>query len=101
TRVVERRTQFQHRVLVQNLTAESPAFRQSLDSITQYFISMGSSAADAAQQAYGQISALANQQAAMQGFLDCFHVLGWVAFATVVLGLATKPFRSGGTATEH
>ena len=101
TTLLERRTQFHHSVIVQNLTPENPAFRQSLDSITQYFISMGSSAADAAQQAYGQISALANQQAAMQGFLDCFHMLGWIAFASIVLGLATKPFRSGGAPSEH
>ena len=101
TTLLERRTQFHHSVIVQNLTPENPAFRQSLEAITQHLISAGSSAADAAQQAYAQISAMANQQAAMQGFLDCFHVLGWVAFASIVLGLVTKPFRGAGASTEH
>jgi DHA2 family multidrug resistance protein len=101
TTLLERRTQFHHSVIVQNLTPENPAFRQSLDATTQYMISMGASTADAAQQAYAQISALANQQAALQGFLDCFHALGWVAFATMIVALAIKPFRGVGGTTEH
>ncbi len=101
TTLLERRTQFHHSVIVQNLTPENPVFRQSLDGITQHLIEMGSSTADAAQQAYAQISALANQQAALQGFLDCFHALGWVAFASILVGLAIKPFRGIGGTTEH
>ncbi len=101
TTLLERRTQFHHSVIVQNLTPENPGFRQSLDSITQSFVTMGASTADATQQAYAQISALANQQAALQGFLDCFHALGWVAFATVIVALAIKPFRGIGGTTEH
>jgi hypothetical protein len=38
---------------------------------------------------------VADQQAAMLGFLDCFHVLGWIAFASLILALASKPFRFG------
>jgi DHA2 family multidrug resistance protein len=96
TTMLERRTQFHHSVLVQHLTPENPAFRQTLDSMTQYLMGASSSAADATQKAYGLVSQIADQQAAMLGFLDCFHVLGWVAFASILLGLASKPFRSGG-----
>jgi hypothetical protein len=44
---------------------------------------------------------MADQQAAMMGFLDCFHVLGWIGFASLLLGLASKPFRSGGGPAAH
>ncbi|HEY6308657.1 MAG TPA: DHA2 family efflux MFS transporter permease subunit [Candidatus Angelobacter sp.] len=96
TTLLERRTQFHHSILAQHLTPENPVFRQTLEAVTQRLVSVGASAVDAAQQAYGVVSRVADQQAAMLGFLDCFHVLGWIAFASVFLGLASKPFRSGG-----
>jgi DHA2 family multidrug resistance protein len=96
TTLLERRTQFHHSVLVQHLTPESPVFRQTLDAMAQRLVSAGSSAADAAQQAYGLLSQAADRQAAMLGFLDCFHVLGWISCASLLLGLASKAFRSGG-----
>jgi len=101
TTLLERRTQFHHSVLAQHLTPDSPAFRQTVDSITQYFATAGSSAADAANQAYGMVARVADQQAAMLGFLDCFHVLGWIGFISILLGLASKPFRSGGSPPSH
>jgi DHA2 family multidrug resistance protein len=101
TTLLERRTQFHHSVLVQHLTPENPVFRQTLDAVTQRLIVAGGSTADAAQQAYGVLSRMADQQAAMMGFLDCFHVLGWVGFASLLLGLASKPFRSGGGPAAH
>jgi MFS transporter, DHA2 family, multidrug resistance protein len=96
TTLLERRTQFHHSILVQRLTPENPVFRQSLDAVAQHLVSAGASTADAAQKAYGVVARVADQQAAMLGFLDCFHVLGWIAFASLFLGLASKPFRFGG-----
>jgi DHA2 family multidrug resistance protein len=101
TTMLERRTQFHHSVLVQNLTPENPIFTQRLEAVTQYLTTAGSSTADAAQKAYGLLSGIANQQAAFLGSLDCFHMLGWVALATLVLALLTKPYRSGGSAGAH
>jgi hypothetical protein len=69
--------------------------------VTQYLANTGTSAADASQKAYGLISGVANQQAAFLGAIDCFHILGWVAFATMVLALMSKPFRSAGSAAAH
>jgi len=97
TTMLARRTTFHHSVLVQHLTPENPVFTQRLDSLSQYFSAAGASTADAAQQAYGLVSALADKQAAFLGTLDCFRVLGWVSMVTLVLALATKPFRSGQT----
>jgi len=101
TTMLERRTQFHHSVLVQHLTPDNPVFNQKLETITQYLTGAGSSAADASQKAYGMLSGLANQQAAFLGSLDCFHLLGWVALATLVLALMTKPYRSGGSTEAH
>jgi MFS transporter, DHA2 family, multidrug resistance protein len=101
TTLLERRTQFHHSVLVQHLTPENPVFRQTLEAVTQRLIVAGASTADAAQQAYGLVSRMADQQAAMMGFLDCFHLLGWIGFASMLLGLASKPFRSGGGPATH
>jgi MFS transporter, DHA2 family, multidrug resistance protein len=101
TTMLERRTQFHHSVLVQQLTPNNPIFNQKLETITEYLSGAGSSAADASQKAYGLISGVANQQAAFLGSLDCFYVLGWVALGTLVLALMTKPYRSAGSAGAH
>ena len=101
TTMLERRSQFHQSVLVQHLTPENPVFRQRLETTTQYLISAGSSAADAAQQAYGMVAGTATQQATFLGALDCFHALGWIALATLILALLTKPFRSGGAGGGH
>jgi MFS transporter, DHA2 family, multidrug resistance protein len=99
--MLERRTQFHHSVLVQHLTPENPLFTQRLDNITRYLASAGSSTADAAGKAQAMIAGLANQQAAFLGSMDCFRLLGWIMLAGLILGLATKPFRSGTAPKEH
>jgi DHA2 family multidrug resistance protein len=101
TTVLERRTQFHHSVIVQHLTPENPVFTQRLDTITRYLMSAGSSAADAGQKAYALLSATADRQASLLGALDCFRMLGWVAMFTLVVALASKPFRSPGAPAGH
>jgi MFS transporter, DHA2 family, multidrug resistance protein len=101
TTMLERRTQFHHSIIVQQLTPENPVFRERLGAITEYLSNAGASAADAGQQAYGLLSAIANRQAAFLGSSDCFHVLGWIAIFTLVLALFSKPFRSAGAAGTH
>jgi MFS transporter, DHA2 family, multidrug resistance protein len=101
TTMLERRTQFHHSVLVQQLTPDNPNFSQRLETVTQYLTGAGASAADASQKAYGLISGVANQQAAFLGSLDCFYVLGWVALGTLILALMTKPYHSAGSAGAH
>ena len=101
TTVLERRTQFHHSVLVQHLTPENPLFTQRLDNITRYLAGAGASTADAAVKAQAMVAGLANQQAAFLGAMDCFRLLGWIMLAGLILGLATKPFRSGAPPAEH
>jgi len=101
TTLLEQRMQLHHNVLVQRLTPENPVFRQTLHGITQHLIAAGSSTADAAKKAQGLISALADQQAAMLSFADCLYALGWIAFASIPFGLASKAFRGGGASAGH
>jgi hypothetical protein len=35
------------------------------------------------------------------GSLDCFHVLGWISLAGIVLALASKAYKSPGAAAGH
>jgi MFS transporter, DHA2 family, multidrug resistance protein len=101
TTMLERRTQFHHSLIVQHLTPENPIFTERLEAVTEYLRNAGSSAADAGEKAYGLLSSITNQQAAFLGSLDCFYVLGWIAAATLVLALCSKPFRPGGAAAGH
>jgi DHA2 family multidrug resistance protein len=101
TTMLERRTQFHHSVLVQNLTPENPIFTGRLQQVTQLLANAGNSPDGAAQQAYGLVSGLADRQAAFLGAMDCFHMLSLVMIGTFLLALATKPYRSAGPAGGH
>ena len=101
TTMLERRTQFHHSIIVQHLTPESPVFTQTLDKVTSFLSSAGASTADAAQQAYGLLAQTANRQAALLGALDCFHLLGWISLAGIVLALASKAYRSPAPGGAH
>ena len=98
TTMLERRTQFHHSILAQHMTPSDVNFRQSLEATAQHLISMGTSAADAPQQAYAVLAGAADRSAAMLGFLDCFWLLGWVALIGLALSFFIKKFRSGGAA---
>jgi DHA2 family multidrug resistance protein len=101
TTMLERRTQFHHSILAQHLTNSDPEFLRRVDATAQYLTSMGTSGADASQKAYALISAQANQSATMQGFLDCFWLLGLVALIGLVLAFAIKKFRTAGGSGGH
>ncbi|HLJ25551.1 MAG TPA: DHA2 family efflux MFS transporter permease subunit [Candidatus Angelobacter sp.] len=101
TTMLERRTQFHHSILAQHLTGADPGFLQRVDTTARYLISMGTSGADAQQQAYGLVSGLADKQAAMLGFLDCFRLLGMVSLVGLVLAFTIKKFRGGGAPAGH
>ncbi len=101
TTMLERRTQFHHSIMAQHLTPSDPGFLQSLDSITQRLVSMGSSTVDATEKAYGMIAGIAEKQAAMLGFLDCFWLLGIIALVGVPLALMVRKFHNAGKAAGH
>jgi MFS transporter, DHA2 family, multidrug resistance protein len=101
TTMLERRTQFHHSILTQHLTGSDARFGQAVDTTAQYLITMGTTAADAPQQAYGVISNMLNRNASMMGFLDCFRLLGFVSLIGLALAFAIRKFRSGGAGGAH
>jgi DHA2 family multidrug resistance protein len=100
TTMLERRSQFHQAILVSHATPYDSAFRELLDRLTATFIAGGYGAADAAIRAQAQAYHLIQRQASMSAFLDCFHLLGWVAILAAPLAFFIKPFRPGGGAAH-
>ena len=61
----------------------------------------GYSAADAVARAPAQVYATVQGQAAMLGFLDCFWLLGCIAFVGPFLAILVRKFNQGGKAPAH
>jgi DHA2 family multidrug resistance protein len=101
TTVLARRAQYHQSVLVTHVTSFDRTFSESVQSIANRFIDHGYSAADAAMGAVAQVHALVQQQASILAFLDCFWLLGLVAFVGPVLAIFIHKFNQGGDAAAH
>ena len=101
TTVLARRAQYHQSVLVTHVTSFDRTFSQNVRSITNRFVGHGYSAADAAMRAVAQVHALVQQQASILAFLDCFWLLGLVAFIGPVLAIFIHKFNQGGSAAAH
>jgi DHA2 family multidrug resistance protein len=101
TTVLARRAQYHQSVLVTHVTNFGPRLTASLARIANRFVEHGYSAADASASARAQVYAMVQQQANMLGFLDCFWLLGLVAFIGPLLAIFIRKFRQGGSAAAH
>lgn len=101
TTMLARRAQYHQSVLVTHVTRSDRMFSENVRSIANRFVNHGYSAADAATRAVAQIHAIVQQQASILAFLDCFWLLGLVAFIGPVLALFIRKFKQGGTAGTH
>jgi DHA2 family multidrug resistance protein len=101
TTVLARRAQYHQSVLVTHVTSFDLTFSENVQSIANRFIDHGYSAADAAMGAVAQVHALVQQQASILAFLDCFWLLGLVAFVGPVLAIFIHKFNQGGDAAAH
>src|SRR3981189_2720968 len=72
TTVVARRTQYHRSVLVAHATPLDQHYRDTLNSLSHYFVSRGYTVPDAVLHAKAQLARLVLQQASFLGFLDCF-----------------------------
>jgi DHA2 family multidrug resistance protein len=88
-------------VLVTHVTSFDRTFSENVRNIANRFIDHGYSAADAAIRAVAQVHALVQQQASILAFLDCFWLLGLVAFIGPVLAIFIHKFNQGGGAAAH
>jgi DHA2 family multidrug resistance protein len=98
TTVLARRAQYHQSVLVTHVTSFDRTFSENVQSIANRFVDHGYSAADAAIRAVAQVHALVQQQANILAFLDCFWLLGLVAFIGPVLAIFIHKFNEGGGA---
>ena len=85
-----------------HVTSESPASQQMFQSMKAYFMSQGSSASLAAQQAYQAIWGTVQRQAAMLSYNDTFFIMA-LMFAAMIpfLFLLRKPKPGGGATMVH
>jgi DHA2 family multidrug resistance protein len=103
TTFVARRTQSEINVLIRNVTPYSAATQQMIAATKQMFMSKGSDAATATQQAYGAIWGMLQQQASMVSFIEAFRILGFIFVVVVPLVfLMRRPkHASGGMGAAH
>jgi DHA2 family multidrug resistance protein len=101
TTMLARRTQYHQSVLVSHISTFDQTLTATLAGITNRFVERGYSAADAAVNSVAQVHAIVQQQATMLAFLDCFWVLGVIAFIGVPLTFFVRKFKQGNSAAEH
>ena len=101
TTLLARRAQYHQSVLVTHVTNYDPTLSATLSGIGDRFVQQGYTAADASVRALAQVYAIVQQQAAMGAFLDCFWILGLVAFIGPVLAFFTRKFKQAGSSAAH
>src|SRR3984893_17499163 len=101
TTVLARRTQYHQSVLAAHATPYDHRFQHAMASLTNYFISRGFTAPDAALRAAAQFAHLIERQASILAFLDCFWLLGCACLLGAPLVFFTRKLRSGGPGAAH
>lgn len=101
TTLLARRTQYHQSVLVAHATPLQQRYQETLGTLSRYFAAHGFTAPDAALHAQAQLARILLQQAAFQGFLDCFWVLGCACLIGAPLVFFTRKIRSIGPGAAH
>src|SRR5262252_5910649 len=101
TTVLARRAQYHQSVLVTHISTFDQTLTANLAGIANRFVERGYSTADASVNSLAQVHAIVQQQATMLAFLDCFWVLGVIAFIGVPLTFFIRKFKQGGGAAAH
>ena len=102
TTMIQRRTQYHRSILVAHVGNENVTFQSMLSGVTSQLMHQGYSASDAAVRAIARIDGLVQQQASILAFLDCFWILGVVAFCAPILTFFIRRFnQTGGGPAAH
>jgi DHA2 family multidrug resistance protein len=101
TTALAQRAQYHQSVLVTHVTTFNSTLTANLAGITDRFVDHGYSTADAAGSALARVQAIVQQQATMMAFLDCFWILGVIAFMAVPLTMLIRKFRQGSGGAAH
>jgi len=95
------REQFHQSRLVEQVVPSSVQYQQTLQSVTDYFVSQGSNLIQAQQQAIAWIGQQVETQAALLAYIDVFWALMIVAIAAVPLALILRSIKLGAAAAIH
>jgi DHA2 family multidrug resistance protein len=98
TTVSERRQNFHQDVVGSNLANSTGYLQQSIHSMAAYLQQHGFSAADATKAATAHFYAQLETQTRLLGFMDCFHLVGWITLAVAPLVLLIHHFKVAGKA---
>ena len=101
TTFLARRTQYHQSVLVAHVNPLKQRYRETLDTLSRYFVTRGFTVPDAALHAKAQLARIVHEQAALLGFLDCFWVLGCACAIGAPLVFLTRKVRSAGPGGAH
>jgi DHA2 family multidrug resistance protein len=102
TTAAERRHQFHQTALESAVGTTTTQLGDRLAALTNYLVTKGFSAADAASAAPGYLYQQLQHQVSLLSFMDCFRVIGWLTLAVVPLLLLVRRFKPAGKpATAH
>src|SRR5499427_8918069 len=96
--VLAHREQFHQSRLVESVIPSSIQYQDTLQHMTNYFASAGSSLAQAQQQAIQWIGQQVQAQASFLAYMDVFWVLMLISLVAVPLALALRKVKLGGPA---
>jgi MFS transporter, DHA2 family, multidrug resistance protein len=94
--VLAHREQFHQSRLVENVIPSNPQYQNTLQQVTKFFVSQGSSLLQAQQQATDWIGQQLAKQAAFLAYMDAFWVLMLISLAAVPLALSLRKTKLGG-----
>jgi len=96
--IITNREQFHQNRLIEQVIPSSTAYQSTLQQVTDYFASQGSSLGKANLQAIAWIGQQLQTQVAMLAYMDVFWVLMLVALAGIPLALSLRKVALGGPA---
>jgi MFS transporter, DHA2 family, multidrug resistance protein len=94
--VLTHREQFHQNRLIEQVIPSSPQYQDTLQQVTNFFASQGSSLAQAHGQAIQWIGQQVQTQASFLAYMDAFWVLMLIALSAVPLALTLRKVRLGG-----
>jgi DHA2 family multidrug resistance protein len=94
--VLTHREQFHQNRLIEQIVPSSTQYQDTLQQVTSFFTSHGSSLAQAHDQAIQWIGAQVQAQASFLGYVDAFWVLMLISLSAVPLALTLRKVKLGG-----
>ncbi|NTF46587.1 EmrB/QacA family drug resistance transporter [Rhizobium sp. AC27/96] len=103
TNVLAHRQQWHQSRLVEHVTPSSPAYHETLQTMSRYFAERGATVADAQAQAMAWIGQQVQTQASFLAYIDVFHVLMLIVLCAIPLALilSNVDLKEGGGGGMH